>query len=47
MKGSWRAAVRLGTVRDQERPMVRVQHQLHLMAQDGRGEAKMMRLGTT
>jgi hypothetical protein len=37
---------RLGTVRGQERPLVKVQPQWQLMAQDCRGLAKKLRLGT-
>ena len=38
--------LRLGTVRNHERPLVKVQPQLQLMAQDWRGHAKELRLGT-
>jgi hypothetical protein len=38
--------LRIGTVRGHGRPLVKVQPQLQLMAQDRRGHAKEMRLGT-
>ena len=38
--------LRLGTVRGHGGPLVKVQPQLQLMAQDRRGHAKELRLGT-
>jgi hypothetical protein len=38
--------LRLGTVRDQRRPLVKVQPKLQLMAQDKTGHAKKLRFGT-
>ena len=38
--------LKLGTVRDQRRPLVKVQPQLQLTVQDGRDHAKKLRLGT-
>ena len=46
---AWRGheeQLRLGTVRGHGRPLVKVQPQLQLMAQDWRGHAKDLRLGT-
>ena len=46
---AWRGhaeQLRLGTVRGHGRPLVKVQPQLQLMAQDRRGHAKELRLGT-
>ena len=40
MKGSWRAAERLGTVRGQERPVMKAQ----LTAQDRRNNAMKLRI---
>jgi hypothetical protein len=37
--------MRLGTVRGQERPFVKMQPQLQLMAQNYRVDAKKLRLG--